>query len=254
MKLLIINADDWGGFREGTDAIEKCFITGSISSTTAMVHMADSRRAAELALERQRPTGLHLNFTQPFDSSETPIHVRERQRRLCDYFANLRRRRWWLSPDPRIHRLVADGLCDQLDQYRERYGAEPTHIDSHHHVHVCPDVLWSKGFQLGMRVRQTLSPEPSKRNDLRHIPRRVKHELLARRYITTSFFWQPQEVASGFGTVPIAQAVDFADECPVEIMVHPSFEKDRKLLHSDRWLEALSHAPLGSYAELSAGL
>src|SRR4029077_18222503 len=47
--LLIVNADDWGGFRAGTDAIESCFAIGAISSTTAMVHMADARRAAELA-------------------------------------------------------------------------------------------------------------------------------------------------------------------------------------------------------------
>lgn len=77
--LLVVNADDWGGFREGTDAIEDCFAIGAISSTTAMVHMADSRRAAELALERARPTGLHLNLTQPYDAPTVPAPVRERQ-------------------------------------------------------------------------------------------------------------------------------------------------------------------------------
>ncbi|HEY2536303.1 MAG TPA: ChbG/HpnK family deacetylase, partial [Solirubrobacteraceae bacterium] len=104
--LLIVNADDWGGFREGTDAIEACFEIGAISSTTAMVHMADSRRAAELALERARPTGLHLNLTQPFDAAAVPAPVCERQLRACTHFRALARRRWTLSPVPRTHRLI----------------------------------------------------------------------------------------------------------------------------------------------------
>lgn len=252
--LLIINADDWGGFRQGTDAIEQCFRAGAISSTTAMVYMADSRRAADLARENQRPTGLHLNFTQPFDAADVPSAARERQRRLCSHFANLGLRRWWYSPDPRVHTLVADGLRDQIDQYVECYGAQPTHLDSHHHVHVCLDVLFSGSFK-HRRVRQTMSPSLSDRGVVRDTPssvlRRAKHQLLARRFVTTDFFWRAGEPGDGFGAVPIAQAVAVAQEYTVELMVHPSFEDDLKLLCSAGWLEALREAPLGSYAMLS---
>jgi predicted glycoside hydrolase/deacetylase ChbG (UPF0249 family) len=256
--LLVVNADDWGGFREGTDAIESCFAIGAISSTTAMVHMADSRRAAALARERERPTGLHLNLTQPFDAPVVPAPVRERQLRLCAHFAKLARRRWTLSPDPRTHRLIADGIRDQLQEFRERYEREPTHVDSHHHVHVCPDVFLSCALERGTRVRQALSFAPGARERgakglVKATAREAKQRALARRYLTTERFWCAGELSDGDGAVPIVQVVAYAARRSVEIMVHPSFETDIAVLRSGPWLRALHEAPLDSYAALTRG-
>ena len=251
--LLIVNADDWGGFREATDAIETCFASGAISSATAMVHMTDSRRAADVARERERPIGLHLNLTQAFESSEVPPPVRERQRRACAHFADLKHRRWRLSPDMRVHRLVADCIRDQIEEFWERYGCEPTHLDSHHHVHVCFDVFLSRAMTPGRRVRQTLSRAPSGgRRGPPDLARRVKHELLARRFVTTARFWQARELHGGGGAVPIADAAACARERPVEVMVHPSFQAELAVLRSDAWLGALARAPLGPYSLLPA--
>jgi chitin disaccharide deacetylase len=252
-RLLIVNADDWGGIREATDAIDGCFDAGAISSATAMVHMPDSRRAADVARERGRPVGLHLNLTHAFESAEVPPAVRERQRRACAHFADLNRRRWRLSPDVRVHRLVADCIRDQLEEFWERYGREPTHVDSHHHVHVCFDVLVSRAMTSGCRVRQTLSPAPSAAHvGPARLARRAKHELLARRFVTTARFWRPSELHGGEGAVAIAQAAACALEHPVEVMVHPSFQADLAVLRSDAWLEALRGAPLGPYSSLPA--
>jgi predicted glycoside hydrolase/deacetylase ChbG (UPF0249 family) len=252
-RLLIVNADDWGGMREATEAIETCFASGAISSATAMVHMADSRRAADVARERERPIGLHLNLTQVFESAEAPTAVRERQRQACAYFADVKRRRWQYSPDVRVHRLVADCIRDQLQEFWERYGCEPTHVDSHHHVHVCFDVLLSCAMTSGCRVRQTLSPAPSAAKlSASRLARRAKHELLARRFVTTARFWRAREVHGGEGAVPIAEAAAFSRERSVEVMVHPSFQTDLAVLRSDAWLEALERAPLGPYSSLPA--
>jgi len=254
--LLVVNADDWGGFREGTDAIESCFAIGAISSTTAMVHMADSQRAAELARERVRPTGLHLNLTQPYDAPAVPAPVRERQLRLCTHFRALSRRRWTLSPDPRTHRLLADSIRDQLEEFRVRYEREPTHIDSHHHVHVCPDVFLSRALERGTRVRQALSFAPGARSLgarglVKGLARAAKQRLLARRFLTTERFWCAGELSAGDGAVPIAQAAAYAATHTIEIMVHPSFESDITVLRSGPWLRALHESPLGSYAALT---
>jgi predicted glycoside hydrolase/deacetylase ChbG (UPF0249 family) len=242
--VLIVNADDWGGFREGTDAIEACFAAGAISSTTAMVHMADSQRAAELALERERPLGLHLNLTQPFDAPEIPEPVRERQRRACAHFANLGRRRWTLSPDPRVRRLVADAVRDQLEEFAALYpDREPTHLDSHEHVHVCPDVFLSPALERGRRVRQTLSPVPGEDgNPAVRLAQRAKHAVLARRFVTTERFWRAAELAPGGGAVPIEHAVAEAAGVPVEVMVHPSFPEEFETLRSDDWVGAVQGA------------
>jgi predicted glycoside hydrolase/deacetylase ChbG (UPF0249 family) len=247
--LLIVNADDWGGYREGTDAIEQCFAAGAISSSTAMVHMSDSRRAAELARARGRPIGLHLNFTQPFDAAEAPAGARERQLRLCAHFARVRIRRWLPSANPSVRTLVADGIREQLEQFRALYGEEPTHLDSHHHVHVCPDVFFSPALAAGMRVRQTLSPLPSARKPAT-LPRQLKHQLLARRFLTTRYFWGARELSGADGSVPIETATALAASHTVEIMAHPSFAGELRVLCSERWLQAVSSASPGSYSLL----
>lgn len=246
--LLIVNADDWGGFQAGTDAIEACFQIGAISSATGMVHMADSRRAAELAQASGRSIGLHLNLTQAFDSGGVPLPVRERQRRLRAHFADLSRRRWLLSPDARVHRLIADAIRDQLDEFHSIYGCEPTHIDSHHHVHVCPDVFLSRALAPGLRVRQTLSPTHD--DGRRKLARRAKHKLLAHRFLTTDRFWRARELSGVQDSVPIDAVVQCAAGLAVEVMVHPSFQSEFAVLRSEAWIESLARASLGSYSEL----
>ncbi|HEX5307724.1 MAG TPA: ChbG/HpnK family deacetylase [Solirubrobacteraceae bacterium] len=249
--LLIVNADDWGGFRSGTDAIEACFQAGAITSSTAMMYMSDSRRAAELAQERARPIGLHLNLTQPFDAPDVPAAVRERQRRLCLHFAPLARRRWVASPFPSVHALVADAIRDQLEQFQRQYGRQPTHLDSHHHVHVCPDVFASGALARGMRVRQTVSVLPGKRDPATAL-RRFKHVLLASRFLTTERFWAVREVAREGAGIPIGDAARMALTQSVEVMVHPSFPGEVDVLRSQAWAQAIAGAPLGSYARLSS--
>ena len=64
--MLIINADDFGRSVAETDAALRCYIAGRITSVSAMVFMADSERAAELAKENELDVGLHLNFTERF--------------------------------------------------------------------------------------------------------------------------------------------------------------------------------------------
>jgi chitin disaccharide deacetylase len=247
--LLIINADDWGGFKQGTDAIEACFAAGAISSSTAMVHMSDARRAAELALEGGRPIGLHLNLTQPFDAPDVRPLVRERQRRLCAHFARLRLRRWVYSANPATHTLVADAIRDQLEEFQRLYGAAPTHVDSHHHVHVCPDVFLSRALEHGIRVRQTLSPLPAAHGPAT-LPSRLKHRLLCRRFTTTSHFWGARELTGSDGSIPIGAAVQLARADTVEIMVHPSFPAETEVLLSKRWLDAIGPARPGPYISL----
>lgn len=252
--LLIVNADDWGGFREGTDAIARCFQIGAISSTTAMVHMSDSRRAAEIALERGWPVGLHLNLTQPFDAREVDAAVRERQRRLCAHFARLRARRWLLSANRPLHGLIAEEIRGQIEEFMTLYGREPTHIDSHHHVHACPDVFLSEALERGTRIRQTVSAPPGARPNPRVLARAAKHRLLAQRFVTTSRFWAARELQPGDGAVPISTAVELSRRQSVEIMTHPSFPRELNVLDSRAWAAGVADAPLGSYLSLERPL
>ena len=97
MGLLIITADDWGHVRTTTDAIHECFEAGAVTSVSAMVHMSDSARAAELAATGGEPVGLHLNLTEPFTAPDCPRDVSARQRAIAAYLDAPKWRMWSLN-------------------------------------------------------------------------------------------------------------------------------------------------------------
>src|SRR5271166_6485686 len=87
-RMLIVNADDYGAGTSATNAICEAFDAGAITSTSGMVWMNDSARAASCAAERGLPVGLHLNLTLPFAASDVPRDVRERQQQLTEVFTS----------------------------------------------------------------------------------------------------------------------------------------------------------------------
>lgn len=234
--LLIVNADDWGGFEDGTNAILRAFQAGAITSTTAMVYMADSERAAALAGEHGLPTGLHLNLTQPFDGEPVADAVRERQRRLCARLWPLTvARRWLFDPRPSTNRLIRDVVADQLEAFQSLYGRSPTHVDSHQHAHSAPDVF--------LRLPKNL---PLRR------PGSVRAHLVARRFRTTDSFHSIVRIHPLLGGEGLEGVVRAATHSTVEIMVHPSFPRELPVLLSDEWRDCIGTAPLGSFADLAA--
>src|SRR4051812_44794927 len=74
---VIVNADDWGAQAVTTDRILDCIRHGSVSSTSAMVFMEDSERAADVAREYGVSTGLHLNLTEAFTGTAVPSPLRD---------------------------------------------------------------------------------------------------------------------------------------------------------------------------------
>jgi chitin disaccharide deacetylase len=58
-RLLIVNADDWGANAATSNAIRECWEARAVTSTSGMVFMADSKRAAQLAIGRD----CRLDFT-----------------------------------------------------------------------------------------------------------------------------------------------------------------------------------------------
>ena len=117
MKYLIVNADDLG-LSPGTNrGIVRAHDHGIVTSASLMVRRPAAQTAADLAT--QRPTlsvGLHLD--------------------LGDW--SYRGGEWvqthFVVPAQDPH-AVRDELARQLDAFRRLVGRQPTHVDSHQHVH-----------------------------------------------------------------------------------------------------------------------
>jgi predicted glycoside hydrolase/deacetylase ChbG (UPF0249 family) len=245
--LLIVNADDFGGNPVATDRIVECFAAGRITSTSAMVHMKDSARAARLARDGELAVGLHLNLTQAFEDPQTPERVRKRQARAVEYFAGGRRRRF--TYNPRVNRLVKACVADQLTRFRELFGCEPTHIDGHNHVHLSPTVLFS--LPAGTPVR-TGESEVRSGLSLGAPMRRLRHDAVKHRYRTTGYFFAIDRLGLSPNEDDVKRLLSFADRASVEIMTHPDRNSDFDLLMSDAWASGLESHVLGSYRGLRA--
>ena len=127
--VLIVNADDFGLSKGQNYGIIEACNNGLVTSTTALVNGAAIRHA--VALSHTVPAlgiGMHFVLTSGEPLSMMPGLTREG--RLGKWL--------WQMADQGS--LPLDEIAHELDcQYRrfiDLFGCEPTHIDSHHHVHM----------------------------------------------------------------------------------------------------------------------
>jgi len=104
MRHLIVNADDFGLTEGVSRGIIEAHVGGIVTSASLMVDATAADRAAELMNEHPAlSVGLH--FVDDGPDLDEPGHAE--------------------------HEFLR-----QLERFRALTGSEPTHVDSHHHVHV----------------------------------------------------------------------------------------------------------------------
>ncbi|MCZ4058879.1 chitin disaccharide deacetylase [Pantoea sp. LMR881] len=129
-KLLIVNADDFGLCKAQNYGIIDAFVNGVVTSTTAMVNAAGSAQAATLsAAHPELDIGLHFVLTtgQPLSPLK---ELTDEKGKLGELF--------WLKAQAGTLPLaaIANELECQFLRFVKLFGRLPTHIDSHHHVHM----------------------------------------------------------------------------------------------------------------------
>ncbi|MDQ8582011.1 chitin disaccharide deacetylase [Klebsiella aerogenes] len=132
-RVLIVNADDYGLSKGQNYGIIEACKNGLVTSTTALVNGAAIGHAAQLS--RSLPelaVGMHFVLTLGEPLSVMPGLTRDG--RLGKWI-------WQMAEEDS---LPLDEIAHELEcQYRrfiELFGCEPTHIDSHHHVHMIAQI------------------------------------------------------------------------------------------------------------------
>ncbi|UIM99537.1 chitin disaccharide deacetylase [Yersinia ruckeri] len=133
-KLLIVNADDFGLCKGQNYGIIEAFRHGVVSSTTAMVNGADIDHVAELSQQNPGlPVGLHFVLTYGQPLSAVPS--------LVDEKGNLSQLLWQYAEAGTLNSDdVIRELRHQFEKFIAVFGHAPSHIDSHHHVHMLPQI------------------------------------------------------------------------------------------------------------------
>lgn len=134
-KLLIVNADDFGLCKAQNYGIIDAFKHGVVSSTTAMVNQPGAEHAAQLSQEHpQLGVGIHVVLTLGKPLTSMPGLVRDN--------GQLGK---WIWEMAEADALPLDQIKQELEaqfaRFIELFGRKPTHIDSHHHVHMIPQIF-----------------------------------------------------------------------------------------------------------------
>ena len=133
MRRLIVNADDFGRAPGVSRGIVEAHRAGIVTSTTLMVNLPWSRDASDLtASVPALGIGLHLSFCYGDSlASDAPSLLGDDG--LLD--RDLGRLRGRMLPED-----VEREARAQLERFRKLTGRNPTHLDSHQHVHAWPEV------------------------------------------------------------------------------------------------------------------
>jgi predicted glycoside hydrolase/deacetylase ChbG (UPF0249 family) len=245
LSLLIVNADDWGADAATTDAIRDCFAAGAVTSVSAMVHMADSARAAALGVD---PVGLHLNLSEPFSDPGCPSEVGRRQAALARRFGGPRSRLWSLSPT--LFGQIQACVRDQLEVFRQLYGREPTHFDGHHHAHQALAVTLGRVLPRGVKMRPSLTFLPGEKPVHNRAARGMVNRAIHARFRSPHYLFDLREMHPALGGSGLERKLALASSSTVEVMVHPGMADERELLLGGDWARLIAPYRLGSYRDL----
>ena len=241
--MLIINADDWGRSAAETDAALRCYRQGRITTVSAMVFMEDSERAAELAKENNLDTGLHLNFSEEFSGESCSERLKECHTRIIRF---LKRHKYaQLVYNPFVRKAFSYSYEAQAEEFVRLFGKSPSHIDGHHHMHLCANVLLSKLIPNGMKMRRNFSFWPGEKGFLNRAYRRLVDSWLARRYRLPDYFF---DLTQCIHDQKLNRLAALAKSGTVELMTHPIAPTESEYLMSDEFQTTLQPLEAGGYA------
>lgn len=152
MVKLIVNADDFGYSKGVNYGIIEAHLNGIVNSATMMMNMYAVEHGVELA--KKYPTlglGVHLVLTagKPLENNLKTI-IDENGSFLKNSF-------WYGNPNVNVEEVEREWDA-QIKRFLS-YDLNPSHLDSHHHVHMLPILQpvikrLSQKYQLSVRVSE----------------------------------------------------------------------------------------------------
>lgn len=243
--MLIINADDFGKSATVSNNILSCFKNGRITSASAMVFMEDSERAAGVGLAQGLEVGLHLNLDERFTGKVPQGPLLGYQERIATFLTGT----WYnqILYNPFLWKEFDYVYKAQYEEFVRLYGRRPSHINGHHHRHLCSNILLGKSISAGEKVRRSFTFRHGEKSLANRLYRRLVDVVVERRFVTTDMF---------FAAVPaepieaLCEKVQFAFRHVVELMVHASTDADMGYLMNQSFADTIAGAPRGTYRDL----
>jgi predicted glycoside hydrolase/deacetylase ChbG (UPF0249 family) len=240
--MLIVNADDLGRLPMATDRILACHAHGCVTSTSAMVFMQDSERAAGLALASGIDVGLHINLSERFTGDSAPPQLRKAHDRICRFLTASKYA--LLVYHPFLRQQFGFVFEAQLAEFKRLYGREPSHLDGHQHMHLATNLLLENRLPAGTRVRRSFSFGPGEKSALNRVYRAAVDRRLARRHRLTDYFFS---LAQHLDAGRLNRVAKLALHTNVELMAHPHLPAEYEFLMGGEFGRVMSQVRLARY-------
>jgi hypothetical protein len=244
--MLIINADDFGSTKLATERIMTCFRHGAVTSTSAMVFMEDSERAAEFAKESGLDVGLHLNFTQAFTGTRCNSRGRERQERVARFLT--RHKLSQLVYHPGLQTDFQYVFRLQLDEFLLLFSKAPSHFDGHHHMHLCANMLLRRVVPKGEKIRRPFSFFPGQKSSINLLYRWLVNNWIRRTYRAVDFLFS---LADCIEFEEFDRIAELAAVASVELETHPEEPGELAWLMGNGYAQFRGKVRLGTYDMLA---
>lgn len=229
---LIIQADDFGLWPSVSAGIFAAWENHAISGTSVLVNTPELASLIARAQACALPVGLHLNLTYG-----TPLCSPGEIPALVNAQGVFVKRTQWSLPLP-IEQVQLE-LHRQISRLQS-LGYQPTHLDSHHHIHAYPDIL-----PVVAALAYTLS-----------VPVRAVDDSM-RQVLQQAGISSPTHFSMAFYGKGVSNdtLIELIESCPggvLEIMTHPGYnsaqlpssyrsrELELQTLLSPRWREYLA--------------
>ncbi|HDR2843532.1 TPA: chitin disaccharide deacetylase [Enterobacter sichuanensis] len=204
-NLLIVNADDFGLSKGQNYGIVEAFRRGVVTSTTALVNGEAIEHAAQLSCEvPDLGVGMHFVLTLGMPLSAMPGLTRDGQ---------LGKWIWEMAEQDALPlEEIARELDCQFNRFVDLFGREPTHIDSHHHVHMIPAI-----FPLVAEFAQRKGVAMRVDRDVRGLP---AYAVATTEGFSSAFYGDAIDEALFLKVLDDSAA---RGERSLEVMAHPAF-------------------------------
>jgi predicted glycoside hydrolase/deacetylase ChbG (UPF0249 family) len=243
--MLIVNADDWGRSPTETDAAVACYERGRITSASAMVFMEDSERAARIANDCGIDTGLHLNLVQRFSKGPADGRLASRHERLVRFLGS--HKYACLLYNPMLRHDFRYVYEAQRDEFARLYGRLPSHVDGHHHQHLCTNMLLDGIIEPGQKVRRSFHFWPGEKGIANRTYRQAVDRWLSRRYRIADYFFALRQCVA---PERLQRVIEAAQTGVVEIMAHPGHDDEYGFLMGEGFSRSIGLLDRGTYSSL----
>ncbi len=244
--MLIVNADDYGATRQATQHTLIAFNVGAVTSASLMVFMEDTEFAAEQALVSGLDTGIHLNFTAPMTGRKVDPGLVKVQETVSSYL--LKNKLSQLLYNPVLTKQFKILYTAQMNEFIRLLKRPPSHIDGHHHMHLCANALFDCTYPHSSWVRRNFTFHPGSKGYMKWAYRKTIDTWLSRKYRITEYFNSIEPVED---KQRLRAYFQIASQCLFELEVHPGREHELAFLIGKDFKKLLGNTKLTNFEEQS---